>query len=280
MPITRPFEPPDLDQALAVFFDAFEIADTSLEAYLRARFSHLLRTDPQGAWVALDAGGNVGGVATAIRRGSLWALSVLAVAKGAQNRGAGRALFERALGYARPEDARLILSSDDPRAQRLYKHAGLRQRRAHEGKGRIDRARLPASAGVSAAGAESLGLCEEVDRIARGHARRTDLEFMIGPGGRELWVIDDRRGRGYVITGSERLFALAATTEPVARDLLRHALALAGDGDYQVSFVGEQQRWAREVFSEAGIELAPRGAIFTSGAVPRWDLFIPNPALG
>ncbi len=85
MPITRPLEPPDLDQVLAVFFDAFEIADTSLEAYLRARFSHVLDTDPQGAWVALDAGGNVGGVATAIRRGSLWALSVLAVAKTAQN---------------------------------------------------------------------------------------------------------------------------------------------------------------------------------------------------
>lgn len=268
----------DLEAAVAIFIEALGIADASFTPYGRSRFEHLLRTDPAGAVVAADRDGHLQGVAQAFRRGALWGLSALAVANSAQSHGIGRALLEQALGYAHPADARVIMSSDDPRARRLYAASGHSGRTAFEATARPDPSRLEASEGVQTAGAAALDLCDRIDRDARGSTRRQDLEFMISTGGRELWVIDDARGRGYAITGPTRLGTLAASSETVARALLSHALRVADEAGYTVSF-GEEQRWAHEVLAQAGLAVAPRGAIFTRGPVGPWDLFLPNGAL-
>jgi ribosomal protein S18 acetylase RimI-like enzyme len=276
----RPLRPADLGSAVEVFFEAFGLGpDASRADYIRARFAHLLGGDPAGAFAAVDDDARVLGVAMATRRGGLWTLSQLAVAPAAQSHGAGGALLRAALTYARADDARLIIASDDPRARRLYARAGLRPRPTLEARGPVDRARLAPVTGVRGGGPRSLELCDEVDRVARGYERRADLEFMVVAAGRNLWLIDDARGRGYAITAGDRLHALGATSAPVAADLLRHALANAGEA-YVVSFTGEQQTWAHAVLREAGLEPATRGAIFTSPQVQAWDLFIPNPALG
>ena len=55
--------------------------------------------DPEGAWVAVDDG-TVVGMATAIRRGSFWGLSMLFVNPEHQSRGVGRLLIDAGLGTA------------------------------------------------------------------------------------------------------------------------------------------------------------------------------------
>jgi GNAT superfamily N-acetyltransferase len=275
----RGIEDADLDAAIAVHCEAFDIAAARVTGFLERRFRHLLRTDPAGAFIAAGPRGKIIGVSLAMRRGSLWALSLLAVAKSAQSDGVGAALIERALGYARAGDARVIISSDDPRARHLYDRTGHEPRSALEAKGRVDRGALAPSRGVTRAGPEALDFCDRIDQAARGHRRRPDLEFWLGDRERELWLVDDRRGTGYAIATSERLVTLAATTEPAARDLMTHVLSRAGSGEFLVSFIGEHQLWAREVLLAGGLPLERRGAIYTRGAVGSWELYVPNGAL-
>lgn len=81
----------------------------------RARRRH--RTDPGGAWVAVDRG-EVVGIGLASVRGPLWFLSLLAVAPAHQGRGLGRRLLDVTLRYAEGCPAAWVLASPDPRALR------------------------------------------------------------------------------------------------------------------------------------------------------------------
>ncbi len=103
-------------------------------AHIRLR--HLVRTDPDGSWVAEDEQG-ITGVAIAIRRESIWGLSLLVVRPDQQSSGLGRTLLRRSNEYAAGARGRIITSSPDSRALRAYARLGLaaspvagRQRRA------------------------------------------------------------------------------------------------------------------------------------------------------
>src|SRR5579859_2393057 len=77
----RHMEPSDVAEAASVAAASFDI-DISLPAAadrFRERLAHLLRTDPEGAFVAVR-GGKIVGAAEAMIRERLWCLSLLAVA--------------------------------------------------------------------------------------------------------------------------------------------------------------------------------------------------------
>jgi ribosomal protein S18 acetylase RimI-like enzyme len=99
-----------------------ELDDEIAERRWRERIAHPLSTDPDGAFVA-ELSGRVIGVAQAIVRERLWILSMFAVQPATQSGGAGRALLEHAVGHGRETEAGLIVSSNDPRALRLYARA-------------------------------------------------------------------------------------------------------------------------------------------------------------
>src|SRR4051812_15723331 len=63
------------------------------------RYRHLVRTDPDGAWVA-EHDGAIAGCALALRREDLWGLSLLVVRPDLQSAGLGRGLLQRAHEYA------------------------------------------------------------------------------------------------------------------------------------------------------------------------------------
>lgn len=74
-------------------------------APLRRLFAHLLATDPDRFWVAIDApsaGGDPVGFASATVRGDLWFLAMLFVAPGRQAAGLGSALLDHALAGREP----------------------------------------------------------------------------------------------------------------------------------------------------------------------------------
>ena len=100
------------------------------------RFSHLIETDPGGAWVA-EEDGRVIGAALAIDREGVWGLSLLVVLPDHQSSGIGRALLDRSLGYADGgRRGAIILASPDHRALRAYARAGFEMHPCMDAEGR------------------------------------------------------------------------------------------------------------------------------------------------
>jgi ribosomal protein S18 acetylase RimI-like enzyme len=115
----------DLPQVAVLAAAAFsrDITDEHAARRWRERIAFPLETDPDGAFVA-ELDGRIVGAAEAIVRERLWVLSLLAVQPGIQSAGAGGAAMERAIAYGKSADAGLIVSSNDPRALRLYASCG------------------------------------------------------------------------------------------------------------------------------------------------------------
>src|SRR5262249_36930350 len=91
----------------------------------RQRAEHLLATDRGGNFVAVDGAGAIVGLSMALIREGVWVLSQLAVLPEVQGRQLGRKLIDAALSYGNGVRGRLIASSEDPRAMRRYRRAGL-----------------------------------------------------------------------------------------------------------------------------------------------------------
>jgi GNAT superfamily N-acetyltransferase len=134
----------DLEATVGVSAAAFsrDLGDEGVARRWRERIAYPWQTDPEGAFVA-ELDGRVIGIAEAIVRERLWCLSMLAVEQGIQSAGSGRALMERAVAYGRASDPGLIVSSNDPRALRLYADCGFALHPTFEASGIVDRRRLP-----------------------------------------------------------------------------------------------------------------------------------------
>lgn len=238
------------------------------------RVSHLLATDPAGAWVA-DDGTGVRAVAMALVREGVWGLSLLAVAPSVQSNGVGRRLLERALATAEGTRGQIILSSLDPRALRSYARAGFALQPSVEGFGVVRRDAIPGGLGVREGSGDDLDLAAAVDREVRGASHGPDHEKLL-EAGFDLLVLPDR-GYAFQRDGSPAL--LATRDEDAARALLWAVLAAAPSGhESGVMFVTQGQDWAVPVMLDAGLSLEPCGPTFVRGQLGPMTPYLPNPA--
>lgn len=272
----RAQEPADLPAAVAVSAAAFEVDVTDEPTRRRwyERMAYLPGTDPDGCFVAEDDG-RVVGVAHAMRRGHLWSLSLLAVDPGVQSRGAGRALMQRALGYRRDCDAGLIVSSNDPRALRLYALSGFCLQPTFQAAGTLDRSALPAShPAVREGDAADLEALAPISRKVRGAPHTDVLAFALGRGARLLRLGD----RGFAVAQpGQGVWLLAAHDEEAATALLWSALELGGDADRpSVRWITGGQDWAIEVVLRAGLRLSAYGALCVRGRPGPLRPFVPS----
>ena len=250
-----------------------EIADEVDARRWRERNAYPLTTDPDGAFVA-ELDGRIVGVAQAIVRERLWVLSRLAVAPDIQSAGAGRDLFDRALEYGRTTDAGLIVSSNDPRALRLYAGSGFAMHPTFRADGLVDRRALPRNhAGVieddRIDDPESLA---GLTRAIRGAPYNGELRFALERGGRLLRLGD----RGFaVVDPAAGPFVLVARDEAAASALLWHALAMT-DGPIRVRWITSAQPWAIDVLVAARLELVAYGALCVRGAPGTLRPFLPS----
>ena len=192
----------------------------------------------------------IAGVALAIRREGIWGLSLLIVRPDQQSSGLGGALLRRADEYAAGARGRIILV-----LARLARAARLRPARPASFTRRWTatacRAACAGRTASARAGADDLPLTEEVDRYVRGAAHGDDIGAQLEMG-QTLLIAP---GRGYAVTGDGDLRLLAAFDDDSASDLLRAALAHAGDRKANVSWITSSQQWALRVCLEAGLEL-------------------------
>ncbi len=244
------------------------------------RLHYLLRTDPDGAWIADDDDGRMAGVAVSLRREGLWVLSLLTVDAEYRSRGVGKSLLNRALSYAEGCRGAFLASSSHPAALRRYATAGFALLPTFSATGIVRREALPGSLAVREGGESDLDLAADVDRGLRGAPHGPDLEFLFGTGAR-MFVYEDPGARGYALSKDGSPGIVAATTTEAASELLWACLAdaPAGDTEVTVNWLTADQGWAVDVALSAGLALKPWGALCVRGEVGPLAPYLPNGSL-
>jgi GNAT superfamily N-acetyltransferase len=236
---------------------------------LFGRLRHFLTNDPAGSWVATEDD-RVIGCALALRRESLWGLSLLVVDPASQSAGAGRKLLDASLTYAEGCRHAVILSSSDPRAMRSYATSGFALHPQVHGVGTPDRASLPALHGrVRDGSADDATFADDIDRAVRGAAHGPDHLRMATDC--PMFVIDDVDGRGYAYLRPDgEVATLAATDDESATALLWRCLAHADETGVAatVEHVNAAQQWAITLSYRARLKVAPSGPVFWRGRTP------------
>ncbi|HEX6027058.1 MAG TPA: GNAT family N-acetyltransferase [Solirubrobacter sp.] len=281
MPELRPMVESDVEAVHAMSVAAFGelVARQGLEphpepdpAVAQLRLRHLLRTDPDGCWVTEDEQG-ISGVAIAILREGIWGLSLLVVRPDQQSSGVGSALLTRANEYADGARGRIILSSPDPRALRAYFRLGLEAHPSLDGIGVPRNVTMPD--GIRQGGHDDIPFTAQVDAYVRGAAHGSDIAAQLEMGNTLLIAPQ----RGYAITAGGEVRLLAAFDDDAASELLRAALAHAGDQRAIVSWMTAKQQWAIGVCVEAGLKLTgDGGAVFVDGDVGPFTPYLPSGA--
>ncbi|HEY6761989.1 MAG TPA: GNAT family N-acetyltransferase [Baekduia sp.] len=240
------------------------------------RIAHLLRTDPEGAWVAEAHDGEVVGLALALVREDVWGLSLFAVKNGLQGQGIGGPLLAGALRWAEGRRGAMILSSTDPRALRRYFRAGFAIRPCLAAAGQINRARIPAGLTARAGDVEDdAELIAAVSRHVRTASHAEDVGEMVRTGGR-LLVVD---GRGWAVAREGSPMLVAARDDEAAADLLWSCFAAGAPGEsVHVDFIGQGNDWAVAVALDMGLSLTPDGPIFARGDVGPLAPYLPSGA--
>ena len=277
--VIRSLTAADVPAAAAVAEEALpippEFDDGGRTAWLRARTEHLLRTDPEGAFVA-EADGAVAGIALAVVRDGVWGLSLMAVRPDQQARGTGRRLLGATLAHAEGARGAIIASSTDPRAMRMYARAGFDLRPCVALAGLLHRDAAPA--GLRARPSGDLEQAAALARPARGGAYDPrDLALLSGGDERELLLVP---GRGFAVHLRGSPIVLAATDDEAAADLLWSCFGAAPPGGtVHVDFVTAGQDWAIRTGLAAGLVLSPDGPVYTRGDLGPLRPWLPSGAI-
>jgi predicted N-acetyltransferase YhbS len=246
--------------------------------WARLRIAHLQRTDPAGAWVAVD-GSDIVGIALSLRRGPMWFLSLLAVATSHQARGIGRELLDTSLRTADGAGAVWLLATSDPKALRRYALAGFALHAAYTAKGALDRSVLPAVDVRAGEWNRDAALVDEVATFLRGAPYGPDLEVMQAMSA-ELLIVDDSTGRGFCVHGPRGIACVGATTPVAAQRLLWAGLAESPSPDVAVMWLTADQQWAIDVCLAARLSLRPGPSSARRSTLGPLTPFLPTGAYG
>lgn len=184
--------------------------------------------------------------------------------------------MDRALAYAPDRAGGLIVSSNDPRALRLYAGAGFALRPTFQAGGALDRRRIPAQrVAITEASEDDLDALAEVTREVRGAAYSPELAYALRRGSRLL-----RAGeRGFAVAhAGQGVWLLIARDDEAASALLWSALEYAAQHgeEVRVRWIGGDQQWAVDVVLAAGLRLEAYGALGVQGRTGRLRPFIPS----
>ncbi|MDX6198850.1 MAG: hypothetical protein QOJ79_2001 [Actinomycetota bacterium] len=245
----------------------------------RYRIAHLQRSDPTGAWIAVD-GDSVVGIALALRRGQMWFLSLLAVATELQSRGVGKQLLDVSLRTAEGAGCCWILSTTDPKAVRRYALSGFAPHPGYSATGQLDRALLPGDLAVRDGDWATDGqLVDDVVTQLRGAPYGPDLGAMQATS-QQLLVAEDGRARGFAVVRNGAVGSLGATTPALAQRLLWAVLARADQSEITLDWLTADQQWAIEVALAARLSLGPGPSSCRRSTLGPMTPYLPSGAYG
>ena len=286
----RPLRPEDVEAAdamaaasLARMAEEYEgetpwVRDDEAVARGRTRIGHLQRTDPDGAWVAVD-GDDVVGIALSLRRGPMWFLSLLAVDPARQAQGVGRRLLDASLATLPGAETAWILATTDPKALRRYALAGFGPRPGYTAKGPLDRSLIPAVGVRAGDWARDGALVDDVGRVVRHAPYGPDLEAMATMG-TQLLVVDEPVGRGFCAWAKRGIVCLGATTPEIAQRLLWAGMAEVPGAVTTVDWLTADQQWAIDVVLAARLPLRGGPSVCVRSSTGPLTPYLPSGAFG
>ena len=245
----------------------------------RHRIAHLQRTDPDGAWLAVD-GTRVVGIALSLRRGPMWFLSLLAVATEVQSQGIGKQLLDAALRTMAGASSSWILSTTDPKAVRRYALAGFAPHPGYAATGVLDRRLLPADLGVRDGDWATDGeLVDDVVTQLRGAAYGPDLAEMHATG-QSLLIAEDGADRGFAVVRAGAVGSLGATSPALAQRLLWATLGRAEKPEVTLDWLTADQQWAIDVALAARLSLGAGPSSCRRSTLGPMTPYLPSGAYG
>jgi ribosomal protein S18 acetylase RimI-like enzyme len=186
---------------------------------------HLVRTDPDGAWVC-EVNGTLIGFGMALVRGDIWFLAQLFVLPEVHALGVGQELLRltRAYGEARKARVYSVVASMSPAAQSLYMRAGMFATGiGYRMTGPFAPLRALAAPPAGVEAVEGIAGWQDdvaaLDRSVFGAERRQDHAFYLADGisgakRTSFGLIRDGRLIGYAYTDSDGFLAPVAAYEP------------------------------------------------------------------
>ena len=200
--------------------------------------------------------GEIVGVGLAVRRGSLWFLSLLAVRGDLQGKGVGKRLIDATLEYGKECHLGMIGASPDPRALRRYSRAGFELYPAYSAEGVPDLKEAPTGLGVREGDWErDRELFETLVALRRGEPYGPDLDFLRLPDSR-MFVRDGPvpADRAVCLLRRGKAPMVAAASETAAGRVLWAGIAEARE-DVALPYVTGNQQWAVEIAVAARLTL-------------------------
>jgi predicted N-acetyltransferase YhbS len=288
--VIRPLRDEDVEAADEVAWHALHevgeqfgfsmgVRDEACIAWERARIRHIAAHDPEGSVVA-ERDGEVIGIGLAVRRGSLWFLSLLAVRQGSQGGGVGRQLLNATLADGRDCPRAMICASPDPKALRRYGRAGFALHAAYEACGVADRRELPAGLGVREGDWDrDADFFNQLIAERRSEPLGPDLDFW-REHGTCLLVRDGGTpaDRAAIAMRPGSPGTLAASSDEAAARVLWAAIAEM-PGEATVGYLLSNQQWAIDVALAARLPLRLTDTLCTRGFPPP-TLYLPSGIFG
>jgi ribosomal protein S18 acetylase RimI-like enzyme len=247
---------------------------------------HLLRTDPDGAWVA-ELNGIVVGYSMALLRGDICYLSQLFVQPDQHGHGIGRELLRRAQVYGREGSARVyaVVATTSPVAHGLYMQAGMFAIGVgYRMAGQLAPLReLPPPRGEIATATTHVDAIASLDREVFGAERRQDhalhLEMAKGGESASFALMRDGVLRGYCYAWVEGGFIAPMATYDPADQLPLFGAAATWLSQHGVSsgdvFVLSQNRTLMQALLYAGWRSRRWSFLLTSSPFAKFDRYHP-----
>jgi ribosomal protein S18 acetylase RimI-like enzyme len=187
---------------------------------------HLLKTDPQGSFVATDAKGKLIGFTMSQMREEEWYLAYLFVLPTYQSRGVGQKLLAKAMKYGTENQCKrraLATLSYNPHAVAMYSKLGMSPQRTLVMMGRKVET-LPPSRRLKpkvpltlevVTDERYINRLSKLDRRARGLARPEEHFFWLGDSDSTMLVFHDaRKIAGYCVINSRSAIGPVVSSKP------------------------------------------------------------------
>lgn len=251
-------------------FDAFSLAD-----------------DPDGVWVAEDAG-DVVGIAVAWECGAFWFLADLFVLPKYQGRRVGQELIGRALDHATMRGAAnraLITFAYNPAAIGMYVKHGLYPREPlYKVSAPSEAVTVPSAPGISCValhgGGQELGVLTGIDEACLGFSREKHHRFLHGVAGMRGFLLKrDGATLGYAYLSSDgHIGPLAVISAAAIGEAFSAMLALACEQAIPAvsAFLAGSNEQALSIALRHGMRIVRPMVLLSAKPFGDWTRYAPN----
>ena len=251
---------------------------------------HMLKTDPEGSFVAVDKTGKLVGFSMALIREEEWYLAFLFVDPTLQSKGLGQKLLDKAMRYGKKNGCKrwaLVTFSYNPQAIAVYSKMGMppqrplltMERKRVEGKP-FRKLRSPIKLTVTKITEEKyINRLTSLDRRARQLARPEEHFFWLADENYDTLIFHDgKKLVGYAVVNSRGMIAPVVASEPkYLVSLLAHAVewGVAQGHKFQIMFVQGEQLEVIRMLTAAGFHIDEATLLMASEQVSDPKLYIP-----